>query len=174
LYHKTIHRPGLTFVAQQSTGLASEFIFTAVNLGKTVTKKRLGIRAPIAQFIAIIVLTISIFLVVDFGRRAAANYRVQREAERLRQEVEQAQQEQTELLAWRSYISTDLYVEEMARQELKWAAPGETVIVVLPTPEAVSVAPGALTLTANPNPQTPAQAWWHLFFGPQMSDPLEE
>jgi hypothetical protein len=62
----------------------------------------------------------------------------------------------------------------MARQELKWAAPGETVIVVLPTLEAVSVTPGALTLTANPNPQTPTQAWWHLFFGPPTPELLEE
>jgi hypothetical protein len=143
-------------------------------LGNIVTKKRPGSRAPIAQFIAIIVLTISIFLVVDFGRRAAANYRVQREAERLRQEVELAQQEQTELITWRTYVSSDLYVEEMARQELKWAAPGETVVVVLPTPERVSAAPGPLTLIANPNAPTPAQAWWQLFFGPQTPDPLEE
>jgi cell division protein FtsB len=136
-----------------------------------VTKKRQSPKIPIAQFIAVIALSISIFLIVDFGRRAAANYRVQREAERLSQEVEQARQQQVELLAWRSYIASDLYVEEVARRELKWAIPGETVIVVMPTPEAVAP-PSALANVASdsgPIIQSPAQAWWHLFFGPQTS-----
>ncbi len=134
-----------------------------------MTKKRQSAKIPIAQFIAIIALSISIFLIVDFGRRAAANYRVQREAERLSQEVELARQQQSELLAWRSYIASDLYVEEVARRELKWAIPGETVLVVMPTPEAVAP-PSVLTNSipvSGPIIQTPTQAWWHLFFGHQ-------
>jgi cell division protein FtsB len=141
-----------------------------------VTKKRSGSKAPIAQFVAIIALSISIFLIVDFGRRAAANYRVQREAERLSQEVQMARQQQADLLARRSYVASDLYVEELARNELKWARPGETVLVVMPTPEAI-------TLASNPNPsavssvpiaQTPVQAWWNLFFGRQTSQLIDE
>lgn len=132
-----------------------------------MTKKRSGPKAPLAQFIAIIALTISIFLIVDFGRRAAANYRVQREAERLSQEVELARQHQADLLARRSYVASDLYVEEVARQELKWASSGETVLVIMPTPEAVAaVASPAAADISSPIVQTPTQAWWHLFFGP--------
>ncbi|MCB0179510.1 MAG: hypothetical protein KDI62_14860, partial [Anaerolineae bacterium] len=62
-------------------------------------KKRQFTKAPLAQFVAIIALSISIFLIVDLGRRAAANYRTQREAEQLSQEVEAARQYQTKLLA---------------------------------------------------------------------------
>lgn len=132
-----------------------------------MTKKRSGPKAPLAQFIAIIALTISIFLIVDFGRRAAANYRVQREAERLSQDVELARQHQADLLARRSYVASDLYVEEVARQELKWASPGETVLVIMPTPEAVApVVNPAGADSSPPIVQTPAQAWWHLFVGP--------
>lgn len=135
--------------------------------GVIVTKKRSGPKAPLAQFIAIIALTISIFLIVDFGRRAAANYRVQREAERLSQEVELARQHQADLLARRSYVASDLYVEEVARQELKWANSGETVLVIMPTPEAVAaVVNPAVADIFSPIVQTPTQAWWHLFFGP--------
>jgi cell division protein FtsB len=132
-----------------------------------VKKKRPGPRIPVAQFIAIIVLSISIFLIVDFGRRAAANYRVQREAARLSQEVEAVEQYQAQLLARRTYVASDLYVEEVARNELKWAKPDETVIVVLPTPEAVHPAnePASKKETPPQVAQTPAQAWWHLFFG---------
>jgi hypothetical protein len=136
-----------------------------------VTKKRPGPKVPLAQFVAIIALSISIFLIVDFGRRAAANFRVQREAERLSQEVELARQQQADLLAWRSYVASDLYVEEVARRELKWASPGETVLVVMPTPEAVAMAAGSDTsaISASAIVQTPAQAWWRLFFGQQVS-----
>ncbi len=136
-------------------------------------KKRQNSKVPLAQFVAIIALTISIFLIVDLGRRAAANYRTQREAERLSQEVEAARRYQAKLLAQRTYAASDLYVEEVARKELKWARPGETVVVVMPNFE-----------TAHPLNQpsqtqkevrmitTPQQAWWQLFFSPRQPDIL--
>ncbi len=141
-----------------------------------MTKKRSGPKAALAQFIAIIALTISIFLIVDFGRRAAANYRVQREAERLSQEVELARQYQADLLTRRSYVASDLYVEEVARQELKWASPGETVLVIMPTPEAVAPAVNSALGSASPSPivQTPLQAWWHLFVGPSPGQAVSQ
>jgi cell division protein FtsB len=130
-------------------------------------KKRPNVRAPLAQFIAIIALSISIFLIVDLGRRATTNYRIQREAERLSQEVKAARLYQSQLLAQRTYAASDLYVEEIARRELKWAQPGEIVIVVLPTPEAsqpFSEPPEAAEKVVSA-PTTPLQAWWYLFFG---------
>ena len=139
-----------------------------------MNKKRNGAKAPIAQFVAIIVLSISVFLIVDFGRRAAANYRVQREADRLSQEVEAARQRQVELLARRTYVASDLYVEAVARNELKWGQPGETVIVVMSTPEAVALPTDRVvqTVTVLPVAQSPAEAWWLLFFG-QRSLPVD-
>jgi len=118
--------------------------------------------------VAIIALTISIFLIVDLGRRAATSYRIQREAERLSLEVEQARQEQQALLAQRSYVASDLYIEDVARRELKWARSGETVVVVMATPEAIAPLPQAeaRVVRAGSVPSTPAQAWWLLFFGP--------
>jgi len=126
-------------------------------------------RAPLAQFVAILALTVSIFLIVDFGRQAAANYRSQREAERLSQEVEAVQQVQAKLLAQRTYAASDLYVEEVARRELKWARPGETVYVVVPDFEPSSPL-NASTHTTNSikvTATTPQEAWWELFFGNQ-------
>jgi cell division protein FtsB len=132
-------------------------------------KQRQIPKAPIAQFVAIIALSISIFLIVDLGRKATANYRVQREADRLSQEVEMAQQRQSDLLARRSYVASDLYVEEIARKELKWAKPAETVIVVMPTPEASTNFHTTAEVTTRPIARTPAEAWWHLFFGDQSA-----
>jgi hypothetical protein len=67
-------------------------------------------------------------------------------------------------------------VEKVARQELKWAGLGETVLVVMPTPEAVALA-GSLSagpLETAPLIQTPVQAWWQLFFGQQIGPPIDE
>jgi cell division protein FtsB len=126
-------------------------------------------KAPLAQFIAIIALTISIFLVVDFGRRAAVNYRSQREAERLGQEVDAVRQYKGRLLAQRTYAASDLYVEEVARNELKWAKPGETVIVVMPSFEPARLINSSPQAIQNvPVNSTPQQAWWQLFFGNQQ------
>nr|MBN1217561.1 septum formation initiator family protein [Anaerolineae bacterium] len=132
-----------------------------------MTKKKQTAKISLAQFVAIIVLSISIFLIIDLGRRAAANYQVQREEERLSQEVEIAQRYRQELLAHRTYVASDLYVEEMARRELKWARPGEVVVVVMPTPEAASQLPrqNPQTVEAGPIAHTPVEAWWLLFFG---------
>jgi cell division protein FtsB len=129
-------------------------------------KKKQGARAPLAQFVAIIALTISVFLIIDLGRRAAANYRVQREAERLGQEVEQARFEQERLVARRSYVASDIFIEEVARRDLKWARPGETVVVVMSQAEPLSLGPDPdkAPVPADPIPQTPFQAWWILFF----------
>jgi len=133
-------------------------------------KKRSGPKAPVAQFVAIVALSISIFLIVDLARRAAANYRVQREAYRLEQEIKVVSDYQAQLLARRTFVASDLYVEEVARYELKWARPGETVVVVMPTPVAVAarlqVAAGGETVT--PARQTPPQAWQQLFFGDRL------
>lgn len=136
-------------------------------------KKRPSAKAPVAQFIAIIALSISVFLIVDLGRRAATNYRIQREADRLSQEVETAREHQAELLARRSYVASDLYVEEIARKELKWARPEERVMVVMPTPEAVALPTGRIiqTVTVLPLVQNPAQAWWHMLFGEPSAIP---
>ena len=126
---------------------------------------------PLTQFVAIIALTISIFLIVDFGRRAAANYRSQREAERLTQEVEAAQRYQDKLLARRTYAASDLYVEEVARNELKWTKPGEAVFVVMPTFEPAHIASVALprqTQSLTVTTVLPQEAWWQLFFGRQQ------
>jgi len=132
-----------------------------------VKKKRQSAKLPLAQFVAIIALSISLFLVVDFARRAAANYRVQREAERLEQQVEHAHQQQQNLLAKRSYVASDLYVEDVARKELKWARAGETVVVVMPTHDVAPLASqqSAEIRAVGPVAQTPIQAWWLTFFG---------
>jgi cell division protein FtsB len=131
----------------------------------SATKKRKNIELPVAQFIAILVLSIAIFLIIDFGRRAATGYRVRREEEKLRIQLEALVETQQIMLARRDYVKSDTYVEEVARKELKWSQPGETIVVVMATPIAPPQAALSAPSTSEPlRPETPVQAWLTLFF----------
>ena len=87
-------------------------------------KKKRGPQFPLTQFIAIVVITISFFLVVDFARRTATIYRIKSEAVRLEEEVAEARARSEALEARLRYVQSDAYVEELARTQLKWAQPG--------------------------------------------------
>ena len=129
-------------------------------------KKKRGPQFPLTQFIAIVVITISIFLVIDFARRTATIYRIKSEAARLEGEVVEARAYSEALEARLGYVKSDAYAEEIARTQLKWAQPGETVVVVMATPQAMPTpSPGRrYVVTDGPPPEAPWQAWWLLFF----------
>ncbi len=120
---------------------------------------------PFTQIITIVVATMAISMIVDFGRKATANYRIQREEIGLEQEITAERAKHEALLAHREYVQTDEYVEQVAREEFKWVRPGEIVIVPipitrkpLPTPETLP-APGRLLQR-----ESYRQEWWALFF----------
>jgi cell division protein FtsB len=132
-------------------------------------KKKRGSQLPLTQFtqfIAIIVLTICVFLVVGFARRTAATYKIRNEAVRLEEKAVAARARRQDLQARLEYVQSDAYVEEIARTEFKWAREGETAIVVMPTPQAVPPSPPDQqpAIADAPPPQSPWQAWWFIFF----------
>ena len=130
-------------------------------------KKKRTLQFPFTQFVAIVVITVSLFLVIDFGRRTAANYQIKAEATLLEKEVADSQSQHTALEARLSYVQSDAYVEEIARTQLKWAREGETVVVVMATPQPEPQAPtdGQPAAINGVVPESPWQAWWLLFFG---------
>jgi cell division protein FtsB len=130
-----------------------------------MSKTKRNRTVPLTQIITIVVATMAISMIVDFGRKAAANYRIRREEVRLEQEIAAERAQHEALLARREYVQTDEYVEQVAREELKWVRPGE--IVVVPVPVQREPLP---TLEASPTPVKPSpgeshwQEWWTLFF----------
>lgn len=54
------------------------------------------------------------------------------------QKITDAKLEQAQLLAHRDYVQTDAYVEEVSRQELLMARPGDTLLVILPDKQVTS------------------------------------
>ncbi|MFQ5614699.1 MAG: septum formation initiator family protein [Anaerolineae bacterium] len=135
-----------------------------------VDKKKRSFDLPLTKFAAIIVLTIVVLLIIDFGRRAAASYRIRQEEERVLVQLAEAEAHRATLEARRGYVTSDEYVAEVARQQLKWSLPGETVVVILATPQApAGAAPAQVASSFSGPPKTPVEAWWRVLFGASPS-----
>jgi cell division protein FtsB len=120
---------------------------------------------PLTQIITIVVATMAISMIVDFGRKATANYRVRNEESQLEQEIAAEKAKHEALLRRRAYVQTDEYVESIAREELRWVRPGEIVVVPIPLerkPLPTAEIPPAPTELAQK--ESHWQAWWSLFF----------
>jgi adenylate kinase family enzyme len=91
------------------------------------TKKHSGV--SVTQFVALIVATIALSLLVDLGRKVVLYRNLRLEEARLEQalEVEESKQEYLEWL--KGYVQTAQFVDEWARREWKRVKPGETLVV---------------------------------------------
>lgn len=118
------------------------------------------------QFIAIVVLTIVIFLLVDFARRATAGYYVAQAEERLQQEIQDALALKAELEARRDYVASDAFVEEWARQYAHMVRPGDKPVFVVTPDSAQAQIQVVQSTQAPPTKLVPNwYQWWRLFFG---------
>lgn len=90
---------------------------------------------------------------------ALLSQRLNRDEQRLQQEIDSLEQDQAQLQAIRDYLRTDEYVERVARRVLSLVRPGETLVVVSsnvqPTPAA----------TPQPDGAQP-DSWWEQLYGP--------
>jgi cell division protein FtsB len=113
-----------------------------------------------------------LFVLVDLGSRMAAHYRINVEARRWESEVAVTEARHQILEERIKYVQSDAYVEEIARTQLKWTRPGETVVVVMPSSQ--TIAPTVSSAEAGPVDHQPQPGsnwldWWFAFF--DMSPP---
>jgi cell division protein FtsB len=115
--------------------------------------------------VAIVVLTIVVFLIVDFGRRTATGYYVSQAERQLQVDIKAQLQLKKELEERREYISTDAYVEQWAREEAQMVHPGDRLIILV-TPDTPSTLPSAVPAVppADKVPVPNWHYWWRLFF----------
>jgi cell division protein FtsB len=126
------------------------------------------------QFAAIVVLTITLFLIVDFGRRTTVGYYVSQTEKRLDAEIEALLERQAALKKRLEYVKTDEYVERWAREQGHMVRPGDRWLIVI-TPEPSVPQPEQPFAPALPSDASPAQRaaqragpnwhhWWRLFW----------
>jgi cell division protein FtsB len=146
------------------------------------TKKPRSRSVTAMQFLVIILITVALAVVLDFGHRAAMSAELKREARRLEREVATLEAEHRELEAQQEWVATDGYVEEWARTEGGMVMRGETPVVPVPTGPDVTAGIAASAPVSDSNTAAPEQVegershwqeWWDLFFGPS-DEPTEE
>lgn len=119
---------------------------------------------------ALLALPLALYVLYAAGQKAVEGYHLSQRADGLRLEIQQLQQQnlrqQRELENQRS----DVYVEQVAREQLGLVKPGDKAIVIV-APTAVSAPP--ITSAAQNQEKKRAQAidgpmwkqWWRFFFG---------
>jgi len=123
------------------------------------------------RIVAVVVVTIALFLAVDFGRRAIDSYRLSRAVAALEEEVAAMRAENEVLKERLEYVSTDAYIEEAAREKLRWVEPGDTAVIVLSSEDeeapVTTPVPSHGTVQGEGGIEKPNwQKWLDLFLGP--------
>jgi hypothetical protein len=124
------------------------------------------------QFAAIVVLTIALALIVDFGRRTTVGLYVSQAEERLEQEIDVLLEQEAALEARLEEVKTDAFVEWWARIKARMVLPGDRLVIPV-TPVAPTAQQDAdVQIPAPGQPSTsPSQVamapnwhqWWRLF-----------
>lgn len=136
-----------------------------------------------SQFLVIILITIALAVVLDFGRRATVSAGLQSEARRLERQVATLEAEHRALQIQQEWVQTDDYVEEWARTEGVMVLQGETPVVPVPARQAAPVEEASPTPSAesvavpSERPEETSShwpEWWAFFFGPDEEPALED
>ncbi len=116
----------------------------------------------LTQVLVLLVVVASLIIVLDLNRRAQAGRNVGVNEDSLRAEVMAETTRQTQLQATLTYVESQDYVADYARNEAGYLLPGEKRVV--PLPLTATPAPPSLT-PATPDPALdahPWQAWMRL------------
>ncbi|MBN1135898.1 MAG: septum formation initiator family protein [Anaerolineae bacterium] len=125
-------------------------------IGKEVRRTPL-----VSQLVLILMGTVLLYLVVNFGRQVATSYQRGQELQQIQEKVRLAEERNQDLHVHLGYAQSDQAAEAWAREQ-GWAKTGEVpVIVVAPSAkESPELEPSQQELPASYR-----QAWWELFFG---------
>ena len=123
---------------------------------------------PLAlRFAAVLVVPLLLYALVATGQKAAANYRLNQEADGLRSEIVALRAENLQLQHDLEQARTDQAIETIAREQLGLVKPGDHPLVLVTPPQqgAAAPAPAAAATTPTPPPTPAWRQWWDYFFG---------
>ena len=118
------------------------------------------------QFAAIVVLTITLFLIIDLGRRTTAGYYVSQAEKNLQAEIRAELARKQRLIERLEYVKTDAFVEQWAREQARMVRPGDRPLILVtpaaPHEEPFAAQPPNAAGATGPAPNW--HHWWRLFF----------
>jgi hypothetical protein len=119
-------------------------------------------RTPFSsQLLLILMGTVLLYLVVNFGRQVAISYQRGQELQQIQERVGLAEERNQELREYQAYANSDAAAEAWARDQ-GWAKAGEVPVIIVAPPASASP---ATELPSQESPASYRQAWWELFFG---------
>jgi hypothetical protein len=117
------------------------------------------------QFAAIVVLTIALSLIIDFGRRTTAGYYVSQAEKRLEAEIATELALKKRLEERLETVKKDAFVERWAREVARMVRVGDRPLILVQSAESstpqVLVQPENVADAVTPVPNW--HAWWRLF-----------
>jgi cell division protein FtsB len=96
------------------------------------------------------------YLLFNTATTALKSHSLANDEQSVRVDIAQLQNQQQQLTAIREYLSSDEYIESVARRTLGLVKPGETRVLVS--------SPDAEPTPATEKPQ--GETWWEGLFGP--------
>jgi hypothetical protein len=123
------------------------------------------------QFVGIVIMTIAILLIIDFGRRTTTGYYVAQAEEQLKAEISAELTRQAQLKERRDYVMSDEYVEKWARERARLIRPGDQPLILVTdkTSPSVSTVPQPSVPVGTLAPEPVWHEWWRLFFDTEPS-----
>lgn len=119
------------------------------------------------RLLLLAVATVIVYLTSATVSRSYQLYQLKREEASLRKDIATQQARQEALLPEKGRVSSDSFVEKVAREELNLIKPGETAVIVLTSQPTTG---SETEEKALPERRPNWRRWWDLFF-PGAGDP---
>lgn len=123
------------------------------------------LQIPLSQFITLILGTVLVLSLINFGLTAIENYRLQHKAETLRASIAAEKAENERLQARKEYIASDAYQTQLAHELGLYGQDEKRIMVVAPPELKQEKAETDPIFRTAEVPEPPYwQQWWNLFF----------
>ncbi|MBI4493304.1 MAG: septum formation initiator family protein [Chloroflexi bacterium] len=124
-----------------------------------------------AMFVALVALPLALYVLYATGQKALESYRMSQDADAMRGEIQDLQQQNLRLQREIEAARSDASVEQLAREQLGLVKPGDrALVIVAPTSTPIPPEPPAGSRPAAgraEGPESPMwKQWWRFFFGP--------
>jgi len=127
-----------------------------------------GVGRPGARLVALVLVVLSLWLLVNFVGQVVVSARMDRQIEERQAQNERIASENAALKARAAFVESPAFAEQIAREQLGYARDGDTVILpTLPERKPAPVSSAPMPIPAPP-PQPNWSGWLHAFF-PQES-----
>lgn len=136
-----------------------------------MTKKGKRPVFSLPQVLILVGILIAMALVIGLDARSSANKANNPDEQMISARLSSEQQRNKQLVMTLTYVNSDDYVADYARNEAGMILPGEVRVVPMFDPPLPTSTPLPPPISAVAEPSTPFEAWWMIFF--DSSPPID-